>query len=439
MKLRMTFGVILTALLVFMLAMIPQGNPYFIPIIPVYAEAAESSAAPEHISSLIQTDGIQIPFFRDEDMKTFEIPDNEALQFTRTLRVGWNLGNTFDAQDPGDAVQGRDYETYWCGAKTSRKLIQELKAAGFKLIRMPVSWHNHLTDDDYTIDETWMNRVREVAGWIVDEGMYVIINIHHDNSKKYLYPDREHYDQSEKYVTAIWAQLADAFSDFDDHCIFESMNEPRLVGTDYEWWLNEAVPQCREAAECINELNQKFVDTVRSTGGNNATRYLSVPGYCASPDGALSLLFQVPEDSAENRIIIEVHAYTPYNFALNLQSTDSSFDLEKNAEKKQEISVFMNKLYNKFIKYGRPVLIDEFGALQKNQNDLQDRVNFAAYYIASASARGITCCWWDNHVFSGSGERFGLIDRNAVRWKHPDIALALLRNCLYHRESESIR
>ena len=98
---------------------------------------------------------------------------------------------------------------------------EALKEAGFKLIRMPVSWHNHLTDDDYTIDETWMNRVREVAGWIVDEGMYVIINIHHDNSELFLYPDSEHYEQSEKYVTSIWKQVSEAFADFDEHCIHE--------------------------------------------------------------------------------------------------------------------------------------------------------------------------------------------------------------------------
>lgn len=436
MKAKIITCVLFTILLAFMLAFVPEKMLFSGVSDTACAEETGSSVLSGQAGSLIQTDGIQIPFFKDEDMKEFEIPDNEALQFIRKLRVGWNLGNTFDAHDPGDTAKGRDYETYWCGAKTSRELIHELKTAGFNLIRMPVSWHNHLTDENYTIDPVWLSRVKEVAQWIVDEDMYFILNIHHDNSLKYIYPDQAHYDQSEKYITAVWSQLAEAFSGFDEHCIFESMNEPRLVGTDYEWWLNEAVPHCREAAECINRLNQKFVDTVRSAGGNNATRYLAVPGYCASPDGALSMLFKLPEDSADNRIIIEVHAYTPYNYALNMQNKDTSFSLEKDTAKKQEISSFMNKLYNKFIKYGTPVLIDEFGALQKKQDDLQDRVNFSAYYIASASARGMTCCWWDNHAFTGAGERFGLIDRNSVRWKHPDIALALLRNCLYHRDSE---
>ena len=383
---------------------------------------------------LQQTEGIEIPVFSQDQIPAFEIPENDALIFIRQLKAGWNLGNTFDAYDDYNHSKGLALETYWNGAKTTRELVHALKSAGFNLIRIPVSWHNHLTDAEYTIDEKWMARVKEVAQWAVDEDMYFIVNIHHDNSEKYLYPDNAHYEQTEKYLTSVWTQVAAAFADFDNHCIFESMNEPRLVGSNYEWYLNEADPSCRNAAECINRLNQKFVDTVRASGGNNADRYLLVPGYDASPDGALSRLFRIPEDTADNKIIIEVHAYTPYNYALNINNKDSSFDLEKDKGKMNEISGFMTKLYNRFVKNGIPVLIDEFGALQKNANDLQGRVNFASFYIASASARGMTCCWWDNHAFSGNGERFGIINRKTIRWKYPDIALAILRNCLLNRE-----
>ena len=308
----------------------------------VWSEALPASEEEDY--GLIQSENIIITVFTEENMKTYEIPENDALQFSRTLKAGWNLGNTFDAQDEGKGVAGRDYETYWSGAKTSKELIHALKEAGFNLIRIPVSWHNHVSGEDYTVDEAWMKRIRQVAQWVVDEGMYFIINIHHDNSKKYLYPDSDHYEQSDKYVAAIWSQVADAFADFDDHCIFESMNEPRLVGSTYEWWLNTSVAECRDAAECINRLNQKFVDTVRSKGGNNASRYLLVPGYCASPDGALTDLFRLPDDPAENRIMVEVHAYTPYDYALNKANPDSSFDLDKDRQKKQDISSFMNRL-----------------------------------------------------------------------------------------------
>jgi len=402
------------------------------------ASTAYPEAAPvleEDAYGLVQSDEITIPVFTEENMATFEIPDNEAMRFSRTLKAGWNLGNTFDANPDNDGYfTGTAMEKSWVGVVTPKELIHALKEAGFNLIRMPVSWHNHVKGEDYTINPEWMARVREVAQWIVDEGMYFIINIHHDNRLKFLYPDTKHYEQSEKYISAVWSQVAEAFADFDDHCIMESMNEPRLVGSPFEWWLNPNAPECKDAADCINRLNQVFVDTVRAAGGNNATRYLLVPGYCASPDGVLSNLFKIPADTADNRIMLEVHAYTPYNYALNRTDPDNHFDLDKDHNKKSEIATFMKKLYEKYIKQGIPVIIDEFGALQKTADDLQGRVNFAAYYVASASTRGMTCCWWDNHAFTGNGERFGIIDRRKVEWAYPDIALAILRNCLFNRE-----
>ena len=218
----------------------------------------EASKPDKDAFGLVRTDNIVIPVFSEENMKAFELPENEALRFSANLKAGWNLGNTFDAQDAGQGNPSRDYETYWCGARTTRELIHAIKSAGFNVIRIPVSWHNHVTGDRYRIDDAWMNRIREVAQWIVDEDMYFIINIHHDNSKDFLYPDNAHYQQSEEYLTAIWAQISEAFSDFDDHCIFECMNEPRLVGSNYEWWLNQNAPECKEAVDCINRLNQKF-------------------------------------------------------------------------------------------------------------------------------------------------------------------------------------
>ena len=226
--------------------------------------------------------------------------------------------------------------------------------------------------------------------------------------------------------------MAEAFKDCDEHLIIESMNEPRLVGTKYEWNWNNSTSECRLSAKYINELNQLFVDTVRASGGNNATRYLMVPAYCASPSSACDQLFQLPQDTVEKRIIVEAHAYTPYNFALNTGSADKTFELETATNKKSEISSFMNGLYNRFIKYGVPVVIDEFGALDKGGNT-QDRVNFAAYYVASASARGIPCVWWDNHVFKGTGERFGLINRSTLEWVYPEIVQAIQANCLQTR------
>ena len=380
----------------------------------------------------VQTEGIDVPVITE--MKKFDIPETEAMDFVRAMKCGWNLGNTFDAfPNFTSKSTGTAMETSWVGAVTTPELIHALKEAGFMTIRMPVSWHNHV-DQDYTIDADWLARVREVAGYALSEGMYVIVNTHHDNNPLFYYPDEAHYDQSARYLSTVWKQMAEAFADCDDHLILESMNEPRLTDTAYEWNWDPNAPSCQEAADCINRLNQLFVDTVRATGGNNAGRYLSVPSYCASPYFASYSAFQMPEDTVENRLILAVHAYTPYQFALNKDNpADSSFDLEKDASKKSEIGQFMNQLYTKFVSKGIPVILDEFGALDKNGN-LQDRINFTSYYVASASARGITCCWWDNHVFSGNGERFGLINRKNCQWVYPDIVLAIQYNCLFNRE-----
>ena len=378
----------------------------------------------------VQTEGIVIPVL--DDLKKFEIPDNDAMKLLKDMKCGWKLGNTFDAYNGyGSHDWGTAMETSWVGVKTTKNLIAAIKEAGFNTIRMPVSWHNHVDENDI-IDQDWMDRVKQVAGWALDEGMYVIVNTHHDNDVKYYYPDTVHYDRSEAYLSAIWIQMAEAFKDCDDHLILESLNEPRLVGTAYEWNWNSNVSECRLSAKYLNQLNQKFVDIVRASGGNNATRYLAVPAYSASPWYAVDQAFQLPEDTADNRIIVAAHAYTPYNFALNIQSKDRTFDIDKDQSKKGEIANFMNGLYNRFIQNGIPVMMDEFGALDKDGN-LQDRVNFTAYYVASASTRGITCVWWDNHNFTGGGERFGLIRRNTLEWVYPDIALAIQANCLYNR------
>lgn len=379
------------------------------------------------------TDGVTIP---DVTIKQFEIPDGEAMNFARNIKTGWVLGNTFDAYDNGwmrnDPLAA---ETYWVNVKTTEKLIDSVYNAGFNAIRIPVSWHDHV-DENFTVNEVWMNRVKEVAGWALDRGMYVIVNVHHDNapdlsefnSKKNgtacFYPDSEHYGQSAKYLTAIWSQMAEAFKDCDEHLILESMNEPRLTGTNYEWNFDKNSPVCLDAMDCINRLNQLFVDTVRASGGNNATRYLMVPSYDANPEYACNDYFKFPTDTNEvSHIILEAHAYTPYNFALNTTGTNQ-FSVN-NSKDKSDIGMFMNNLYNKYIANGIPVFIDEYGAV--NKNNPQQRVDFAAYYIASARARGIGCFWWDNGAFSGNGENFGLIERKTSVWMFKDVVDAIMK------------
>jgi endoglucanase len=384
-------------------------------------EASETITMPKGGSAVIPSLNI----------KKYDIPQNDSLDFVKKMKIGWNLGNTFDANsDTNDISNELDYESKWCGIKTTKQMIDTIKAAGFNTIRIPVSWHNHVSGDNFTISKEWLDRIQEVVDYAVDNDMYVILNIHHDIYEQYYYPTNKCFETSTKYMTAIWTQLCERFGDYDDHMIFESINEPRFKGTKYDWWLDMSKPECQEAVECINKLNQVFVDTVRATGGNNKTRYLMVPGYCAAADYVILDEFRLPQDIAENKnkVIVSVHAYTPYNFALQSSAENGSVsDWEPDNQKSTgDIDRLMDNLYGMYVMNGTPVVIGEFGARDKNGN-LQDRVNYASYYIAAARARGITCLWWDNNAFTGTGENFGLLMRQTSTWTYPDIVLGMMK------------
>lgn len=359
-----------------------------------------------------------------------EIPDNEALSFIRDLEIGWNLGNTFDASECTWLSDEMAYETAWCNAKTTEGLIKELKNAGFKTIRIPVSWHNHI-DENYNISKAWMDRVEEVVGWALAEDMYVIINIHHDNTEDLEYPSYAKLDQSKAYVTKIWSQIADRFADYDEHLIFETMNEPRQVGTNNEWWIDVNSDLGKECMDCINQLNQAIVDTIRANGkGYNTSRYIMAPGYCASPDYVIADDFKLPDDSkatAENRIIVSVHAYTPYNFALNQGDGSTDVFAIKGKKGTEDIDYFMKNLYAKFVSQGIPVLIGEFGALDKDNTE--SRMQFAAYYTYTARHYGMTALFWDNNAYKTNGENFRLIDRSSLTWIFPEIVDQMMYYC----------
>lgn len=352
------------------------------------------------------------------------IPENDAMQFMKELGVGWNLGNTFDAIKSAWNANADEMtvETSWVGVETTEEMFAALRGAGYSTVRIPVSWHDHVSGTDYQISERWLARVQQVVDWALAHDLHVILNIHHDEDQ--FTPDEAHYEESAKYVESIWRQLAERFRDYDMNLIFESMNEPRLVGSTYEWYFNKAAQECVKAAQCLNQLNQVFVDTVRATGGNNADRYLMVPGYDASPDGALNEYFKLPEDAADNRIIVSVHAYTPYAFALQ-DGGKKQFNHEYPSDT-QDIVVFMNSLYGRYTVKGIPVVIGEFGARDKGGN-LQDRVNYAAFYTAAASARNMPCLWWDNGAFQGNGEIFGVLDRRKIEFTYPQIVEAMMK------------
>lgn len=362
--------------------------------------------------------GAEIPMYESEAR---ELPDNEAMNFVKNLKIGWNLGNTLDADSKVSVEQAS--ETSWGSPMITEEMIDDIYGAGFNTIRIPVTWHTHV-DESFKISEYWLGRVKEIVDYAYKRKMYVIINIHHDMLKPYYYPTYETLESSKAFSDAVWEQLCEAFKDYDEHLIFESINEPRLKGTDSEWWIDAESEKGKEAIDCIMQVNQSFVDLVRASGGNNETRYLMTPSYCASPVYACVDSFSLPDDPAQ-RTILSVHAYEPYNFALSDDIKSNTFVVGRTSA---QVKSVMDSLYEKYTSAGIPVVIGEFGSRNKGEN-LEARIEHAAYYVSEARAAGITCIWWDNNAFTGSGELFGLYDRAEKEWRYPDIVLAMMKNC----------
>ena len=187
--------------------------------------------------------------------QTDGLKGNSAIDIMKNIKVGWNLGNSLDATG-GSGVTS---ETSWGNPKTTQRLIDSVKAAGFNAIRVPVSWGTHTSNNGtytYAVDAQWMARVKEVVDYCYNRGMYVIINLHHDDS--YFFPSSDKLNNSTLYVKEMWTQIAHEFANYDQHLIFETLNEPRLVGDTYEWWFVKNYPssQVSDAISCINSLNQ---------------------------------------------------------------------------------------------------------------------------------------------------------------------------------------
>lgn len=329
----------------------------------------------------------------------------DPVEFSKNMKLGWCLGNTLDAT----GRSGLDSETSWGQPYATKEQLQFIKDSGFTSVRIPVSWSNHV-DGDNNIDAEWMNRVTEVVDYAVDAGLYIILNSHHDCDA--YYPTEEHYAESEKYITDIWTQIAEHFKDYDERLVFESMNEPRLMGTDKEWWFADNDEEGVESIKVICRLNQKFVDIIRSSGGKNSERFLMVPSNAASPGNALNSAFSMPDDPA-NKLILSVHAYSPYNFAMNGKGTDQ-WDERQISE-----LGFMEEIYNKFTKNGYGVCIGEFGAT--NKNNLEARCEWAADYTALAKKYGFSCFLWDNGGTKSGEENFGMINRRDLSVFYPEL------------------
>ncbi len=344
------------------------------------------------------------------------IRDISSMELVKEMKVGWILGNTLDGGGKhlkGASVQS--LETAWGNPVTTKEMIDAVVAAGFNIIRIPVTWDWSTGEaPDYKISDAWMNRVQEVVDYAIDNDVFVILNIHHET---WHYPTEDNYEAASDRLKKVWTQIGNHFKSYDEKLIFEGMNEPRVIGTSEEW--NGGSPATREI---VNKLNFDFVETIRSLDGNNKLRHLMIPGYAASSSTAALKDIKVPEN--DDKIIVSVHAYTPYHFALSQEASASSKWFAQNKGHTKEIDKIAEDIKTLFIDKGTPVIIGEFGAVNRN-NELY-RADWVKYYIARMKQVGVPCVWWDNGAFNGGGENFGFFDRNSLTFRYPKILEAMM-------------
>ena len=347
----------------------------------------------------------------DEYMAAQETANSGALtspvdpvELCGRITVGWNLGNSLDATG-----SGMSSETSWGNPKTTKELILKVKEAGFDAVRIPTTWYNHL-DSDFNISEEWIARVQEVVDYAYDEGMYVILNVHHENWND---PYESTLPDVKKKIKKLWTQIANRFESYGERLIFEGMNEPRWKNTEFEWNGGNA-----EGRRVVNAYNECFVETVRATGGNNRYRALMIPTYAASASGLDG--FTVPQDKS---LIVSVHAYSPYNFAMNPSGT-TKFD-PNNTSDTQELTWLAGTLYDRFISKGTGVIIGECGAV--NKNNYSDRVNWAGYFPKLFRSKGIPVFLWDNNAYGSGNETFGQLHRDTLAWEYPEYIKAFVK------------
>ena len=358
-----------------------------------------------------------------------------AFELLADIRIGWSLGNTFDAYGGRDGfahlgggiyanTSVTELETGWGRPVTTIEHITAIKDAGFNAVRIPVTWYK-ACDADLNIRDDWMQRVKEVVDYAVANDLYIILNTHHEDVIFRL-PDDE-MEESIKALDKIWTQIATVFKDYDEKLFFEGLGEPRTPGSPAEW-RGGTEPEHKN----LNILNQVFVDAVRRTGGNNAERVLLVPTYAASANEVAQRALVIPNDTANEKIVVSLHFYEPWNFALRTGegseadwSADNSLDTEP-------IKRYIDLAYEIFISNGIPVIIGEMGAI--NRGNTEARVAWAEFYASYATSKNIQCFWWDNGSHWvlrrrewGWEQTFGLLDRETIEIVHPEIVDALLR------------
>lgn len=328
-----------------------------------------------------------------------------ALEATRLMGNGINLGNTLEACDSNVGIKTNtplSYETHWGQPKTTQAMIDGMKAAGFDTIRIPVAWMTnatHLYEGDYTIDADYMDRVEEVVRYARKAGMYVIINDHWDGGWYGMFGSESAETRAlamEAYK-GMWQQIAERFRDYSDYLIFESANEelggrfdensPLYCSDSVVTYLTDD-----ERYALTNEINQTFVDVVRATGGNNATRFLLIAGYSTDIDKTCDDRFQMPKDTVDSKLMVSVHYYDPWSYcgassAVSATKWGKVSDYEYMDQQLAKMT--------KFTEAGYGVVIGEYGALPCSDGLKDNTLAYHTAFLDACTKYNLTNCLWD--------------------------------------------
>lgn len=340
-----------------------------------------------------------------------EMREISSMELVKDMGIGWNLGDTLDvcqADRDGDGVVNEHVgegekvdETLWGNPFATRELFTALKEDGISSVRIPVTWRDHI-DDKGNIDKDWLDRVQEVVDYAYSQDMYVILNVHHDGGgdPKFgawiIEGAKNNKDATIKKYKNLWTQIAERFENYGDKLVFESMNEVGFDGLSDD-----------QSFGLLNEFNQEFVDLIRKSGGNNGKRHLLIAGYWTDIERSCKPLFKMPSDP-ENRCILSVHYYTPWEFCTtNIHNTWGT-----DAEVKQMENLY-GKLKTTFIDNGVPVIVGEYAA---SGNDKASCVLFIEKMTGLCKEYGIAPFYWDNG---------GQVDRNTYEWRTPDFLEAM--------------
>ena len=318
-----------------------------------------------------------------------------AQQVASQITLGWNIGNTLEAQCG---------ETAWGNPAVSQTLINAVKAAGFNAVRIPAAWDCHAPNG--TIDSAWIARVKQVVDYAYNQNMYVVLNIHWDGGWLEEHPLYSHQQSVNQKQNNYWTQIANYFKNYNERLLFAGTNE---VHANY----NEPTTENNTVQQ---SFNQTFVNAVRASGGNNSSRTLVVQSYNTSWEWGIKYL-AMPSDSIANRLMVELHFYDPYDYTLNQSGPclawGSPYTQYSQCSWAQEswIDSVFSQVRNKWVNNGIPVIIGEYGVATRSNLNLSSRQYWNEYINKSAKTNGIKTFYWDNGVQPSETNGFALFNR----------------------------